>query len=61
MKEEGERVKGKGEGTENLSPFPLPLSPLLEPLTRLKLVKVCNDAGDAVPEGCGRVLPDGGE
>ncbi len=30
-------------------------------LARLKLVKVCNDAGDAVPEGCGRVLPDGGE
>lgn len=30
-------------------------------LTRLKLVKVCNDAGDAVPVGCGRVLPDGGE
>ncbi|HEX8115650.1 MAG TPA: AAA domain-containing protein, partial [Pyrinomonadaceae bacterium] len=39
---------------ENLSPLPLPLSPL-------KIVKVCNDAGDAVPEGCGRVLPDGGE
>jgi hypothetical protein len=33
----------------------------LSQLTRLKLVKVCNDAGDAVPEGCGRVLPDGGE
>lgn len=30
-------------------------------LDRLKLVKVCNDAGDAVPDGCGRVLPDGGE
>ena len=36
-------------------------SPLLAPLARLKVVKVCNDAGDAVPEGCGRVLPDGGE
>jgi hypothetical protein len=30
-------------------------------LSRLKLFKVCNDAGDAVPEGCGRVMPDGGE
>ena len=30
-------------------------------LSRLKIVKVCNDEGDAVPEGCGRVLPDGGE
>ncbi len=30
-------------------------------LARLKVVKVCNDAGDAVPVGCGRVLPDGGE
>ena len=30
-------------------------------LTKLKIVKVCNDAGDLVPEGCGRVLPDGGE
>ncbi|MDT5268005.1 MAG: hypothetical protein QOH49_191 [Acidobacteriota bacterium] len=30
-------------------------------LSRLKLVKVCNDAGDSVPEGCGRVLPDGGD
>ncbi|HWS87483.1 MAG TPA: AAA domain-containing protein [Pyrinomonadaceae bacterium] len=30
-------------------------------LSRLKIVKVCNDAGDAVPEGCGRVLPGGGE
>lgn len=36
-------------------------SPLLAPLARLKVVKVCNDAGDAVPDGCGRVLPDGGE
>ncbi|HEX8688578.1 MAG TPA: AAA domain-containing protein, partial [Pyrinomonadaceae bacterium] len=36
-------------------------SDLLAPLARLKVVKVCNDAGDAVPEGCGRVLPDGGE
>jgi hypothetical protein len=36
-------------------------SPLLAPLARLKVVKVCNDEGDAVPDGCGRVLPDGGE
>lgn len=36
-------------------------SPLVAPLARLKVVKVCNDAGDAVPQGCGRVLPDGGE
>ncbi|MFL6335648.1 MAG: AAA domain-containing protein [Pyrinomonadaceae bacterium] len=28
-------------------------------LARLKLVKVCNDAGDTVPAGCGRVLPEG--
>lgn len=34
---------------------------LLAPLAQLKIVKVCNDAGDDVPEGCGRVLPDGGE
>jgi hypothetical protein len=33
----------------------------LSQLTRLRLVKVCNDAGDSVPEGCGRVLPDGDE
>ncbi|MCA1620855.1 MAG: AAA family ATPase [Acidobacteria bacterium] len=36
-------------------------STLLAPLARLKVVKVCNDAGDAVPEGCGRVLPGGGD
>jgi hypothetical protein len=36
-----------------------PGSGLLAPLARLKVVKVCNDAGDAVPGGCGRVLPDG--
>ncbi len=36
-------------------------SDMLAPLARLKVVKVCNDAGDTVPEGCGRVLPDGGE
>jgi len=39
----------------------LETSPLLAPLARLKVVKVCNDAGDTVPEGCGRVLPDGDE
>ncbi len=33
----------------------------LAPLARLRVVKVCNDAGDAVPEGVGRVLPDGDE
>jgi hypothetical protein len=38
-----------------------PGSDLLAPLAQLKIVKVCNDAGDDVPEGCGRVLPDGGE
>ena len=27
----------------------------------LKVVKVCNDAGESVPEGVERVLPDGGE
>jgi hypothetical protein len=36
-------------------------STLLAPLAQLKIVKVCNDAGDDVPEGCGRMLPDGGE
>jgi hypothetical protein len=30
-------------------------------LARIKVVKVCNDAGDQVPEGCGRVLPEGDE
>jgi hypothetical protein len=34
---------------------------LLAPLARLKVVKVCNDAGDAVPAGCERVLADGGD
>ncbi|HEX8559909.1 MAG TPA: AAA domain-containing protein [Pyrinomonadaceae bacterium] len=34
---------------------------LLAPLAWLKVVKVCNDAGDPVPEGCARVLPDGDE
>ncbi len=43
------------DGGQQQSQTPLSL------LTRLKLVKVCNDAGDAVPDGCGRVLPDGGE
>ncbi|HZB46029.1 MAG TPA: AAA domain-containing protein [Pyrinomonadaceae bacterium] len=33
----------------------------LAPLARLRVVKVCNDAGDAVPEGVGRVLPGGDE
>src|SRR3989440_427668 len=37
-----------------------PGSDLLAPLARLKVVKVCNDAGDAVPDACERVLPDGG-
>jgi hypothetical protein len=43
------------DGGQHDSQTPLAL------LSRLKVVKVCNDAGDAVPEGCGRVLPDGGE
>ncbi|HVF58183.1 MAG TPA: ATP-binding protein, partial [Pyrinomonadaceae bacterium] len=34
---------------------------LLAPLDALKIVKVCNDAGDSVPDGVERVLPDGGE
>jgi hypothetical protein len=33
---------------------------LLAPLARLKVAKVCNDAGDHVPEGVARLLPDGG-
>jgi len=43
---------------------PVPTAPgydLLAPLARLKVVKVCNDAGDPVPAGCERLLPEGGE
>jgi hypothetical protein len=55
-------VPGVGEEqafTQHLTPNTQ--HPLLAPLARLNVVKVCNDAGDAVPGGCGRVLPDGGE
>ena len=38
-----------------------PALPLVAPLARLRLAKVCNDAGEAVPEGVERVLPDGGD
>jgi hypothetical protein len=34
---------------------------LVAPLARMKILKVCNDAGEAVPEGVGRVLSDGGD
>ena len=50
-----------GVGKETQHPTPDTQNPLLAPLARLKVFKVCNDAGDAVPEGCGRVLPDGDE
>jgi hypothetical protein len=49
-----------GAGGETQHPAPNTQHLLLS-LERLKVVKVCNDAGDTVPEGCGRVLPDGGE
>jgi len=32
---------------------------LINPLARLKVLKVCNDAGDLVPPGVGRLTPDG--
>ncbi|HZB45256.1 MAG TPA: AAA domain-containing protein, partial [Pyrinomonadaceae bacterium] len=48
------------EGASTRHPDPVATAPGSD-LARLKLVKVCNDAGDNVPEGCGRVLPDGGE
>jgi len=34
---------------------------LVAPLARMKVLKVCNDAGEEVPEGVGRLLSDGGE
>jgi hypothetical protein len=36
-------------------------SGLVAPLAGMKVLKVCNDAGEAVPEGVGRLLSDGGE
>ena len=36
-------------------------SPSLEPLSRLKVVKICNDPSDSVPEGVERIFADGGE
>ncbi|HEX7957637.1 MAG TPA: ATP-binding protein, partial [Pyrinomonadaceae bacterium] len=35
--------------------------PLIKPLARLKVAKVCNDAGDHVPEGVERLTPEGGD
>jgi hypothetical protein len=34
---------------------------LIKPLARLKVAKVCNDAGDHVPEGVERLTPEGGD
>ncbi len=34
---------------------------ILRPLERLKLVKICSDAGEICPEGVEVLLPDGGE
>ena len=50
------QLLGSGDGHGG----PQTPSPLLAPLAGLKVVKVCNDAGDAVPAGCERVLPEGG-
>jgi hypothetical protein len=47
--------------TEDADGGPRQPPALVAPLARLKLAKVCNDAGDAVPPGVERVLPDGGE
>jgi hypothetical protein len=38
-----------------------PGDPRVEPLSRLKVVKVCGDAGDRVPEDVGRILAGGDE
>ena len=52
-------VQHEGASTRHTDPFAN--APGTDSLARLKIVKVCNDAGDSVPEGCGRVLPDGGD
>ena len=55
-------VTTEGEPRERQTPsLTVGLPPLLAPLARLKLAKVCNDAGDVVPPGVERILPDGGE
>lgn len=38
-----------------------PFAHLLDPLARLKLAKICNDACDPVPSGVERILPSGDE
>jgi hypothetical protein len=58
---EGVSTSVISNSTDETPSLTVGLPPLLAPLAQLKIVKVCNDAGDDVPEGCGRLLPDGGE
>ncbi|HEX7173747.1 MAG TPA: AAA family ATPase, partial [Pyrinomonadaceae bacterium] len=50
-----EAIKGDAATTAH------PAAPLLAPLARRRLAKMCNDAGETVPAGVERVLPDGGD
>lgn len=58
----GARGAEGGLETESPSaPQSAPPNPHTAALARVKVMKVCNDAGDPVPGGCERVLPEGGD